>query len=114
RPAVIAGDLARSPVGRHRKSYGETRRNAERPRIADENRVEIGAVATAVFARIVDIAAAPALPALVVLHGRDHVVVNGARHLEIGFRMRPVHHLMGPCANLVVERYQTVWFEPAF
>jgi hypothetical protein len=113
RPTVIAGDLARPPVSRHRKSNDETRRNAERPGIADKNRVEIGAVSAAVFAGIIDVAAAPALAAFVVLHGRDYVVVNGARHFQIAFRVRRVHHFTGPCADLFVERYQTVRFEPA-
>jgi hypothetical protein len=37
-----------------------------------------------------------------------------ARHFQIGFRVCRVHHLTGPRTDLVVERHQTIRFEPAF
>ena len=113
RPAVIPPDLSCAARGGQREADGEPGRNADSARIADEDGVEVGAIAAPVFARIVDVAAAPSLAALVVLHGGHYVVVNGARLLEIGLRARGGDHFVGPGSNLAVEWHQAVRFHPA-
>jgi hypothetical protein len=41
------------------------------------------------------------------------VVVDGARLLKVGLSIGRVHHLLRPPSDLVVERHQAVWLEPA-
>src|SRR5262249_2958824 len=87
---------------------GETRGDSHGARVPDENGVEIGAVAAPRFARVVDVTAPPPLAGFVVLHRGNDVVVDGARHFEIGVRIRLFDYFASPGADLVVERNQPV------
>src|ERR1051326_8721505 len=111
-PAMVACDPSLPPVGGQREADREPRRNPHRTSIADEDGMEIGAVAPPLRAGVVDVPATPPLPALVVLHRRDHVIVDSPRHLEIGVRMRRLHHFARPFADLIIERNQAIGLEP--
>ena len=105
---MIAADLACAAICRQRKAYGKARRDAERAAIADEDGMEVCAVAAPGVARIIDVAASPALPALVVLHGGDDVIVNGPGFLQVGLCARRIHDLQRPLLDLTVNRHQPV------
>ncbi len=81
-PAVVARDPARRPVLRQRHSHHEARRNPERPRLGDEERVEVGAVPHSNVTRVESITPSPALSARVVLERDDNVVVQPLRLRE--------------------------------
>ncbi len=96
-----------------RKPDGESRGNAHGAGVADEDGVKVGTVSAARVAGVVDVAASPALSSLVIFDGGHHVIVNRPRHLEIGVRVRGVHHFLRPGPDLAVDRNQTVRLKPA-
>src|SRR6266404_5841070 len=75
RPAVISRYRAIMLISRQRKTNFEARRNSGRPHHADEQRVEISAVATLGSAGPYRIAVAPAGAGFVVAHSGNDVVV---------------------------------------
>src|ERR1700719_4742319 len=79
RPAVISRYGSSVLIRGQWKANLEARRNSRRPHHADEQRMEIGAVAPLGPARPDRIAVPPARSRFVVAHGGDHVIVDGAR-----------------------------------
>src|SRR2546430_11983366 len=80
--------------------------NAPRARHRDEQRMEVGAVPPFDVACIDGVAASPSLPALVVVHVRDYVVVDGP-----GLLVRRSVRIAYLCADqlyLSVDRTQAV------
>nr|GFD56793.1 hypothetical protein [Tanacetum cinerariifolium] len=65
-------------LGGQRQPDAEARRDTQGAAVADDDGVEIGAVAAAGVAGVVDVTAAPALAGFVVGHGAHHVLVDGA------------------------------------
>ncbi len=112
-PTVITGDLALAAIGREREPDCKPRGNAHRTGISDEDRVEIGAISAALLASEIYVAAPPALSGLVVLDGRNHVIVDRLRHLQIRVGVRRIDHFTRPFADLVVKRNQAVRLQPS-
>ena len=110
RPAVIARDLPLAVLGRQREADGEAGRDARGPVEADEQGVEVGAVAPLGVAGPGDVAVPPAGAALVVRHRLLHVVVDGARLFEVG--PLALGHRPGQRLDAVVERHQAVRLQP--
>src|SRR6185437_272470 len=79
RPAMVTGDLRVSGGGRQRKTYFESRRNAGGAGHADEEGMEVGAIAMLGCAGVDGVAVPPTRALMVVMHGSDHVVVDLAR-----------------------------------
>ena len=79
---MIAGDLRGMLVRRQGKSNFKARRNPLGTRHGDEQRMKVGAVALLGIAGIEHIAVSPARAGLVVAHGGEHVIVDGACLLE--------------------------------
>ena len=86
-PAVIAVDLPLAPVGRHRKAHLEAGRDSQRPRVADDEGVEVGAITALRVAGPVDVAPPPAVPAFVVLQVLDGIVVDCPDLLDVRLRL---------------------------
>jgi len=80
---VVAGDLPLLLVPREGEADGEARRDPRRTGETDEQGVEVRAVAALGVAGPGDVATPPALPALVVFHRGDDVVVDGMRLRQI-------------------------------
>ena len=105
RPAMITRDFARARCA-ERKANRKARRDSPRARERDEQRMEVGAVALFDVARIDGVAAAPSIPALVIRHVRDYVVVDGPS-LFVG-RTVGIAHLGAHQLYLSVDRNQAV------
>src|SRR5258706_15945291 len=110
---MVTGDLAGASIRGQRKPDRESRRNAHCTRISDKDGMEIRAVAASLIASEIDIALSPTGAALVVFHGRHHMVVNRPRLLKIGFCVRCVDYFLCPAADALVDLNQTVWLQPA-
>src|SRR5262249_12303649 len=109
RPAVVAADLPCPAVRRQREADGKARRYAQGAAISDEDRMKVGAVAPPGVASVVDVAASPSLPGLVILHGRDDVLIDGASLFQTGLGVRGFDDFLRPGFDLVVERHEAVW-----
>jgi hypothetical protein len=83
-PAVIAGDVAFGLRFGERETNFKARGNPGSAHHADEERVEIGAIAALGSAGPDGVAAAPAFAGLVVAHGGDDVIVDVACLGECG------------------------------
>lgn len=112
-PTVITADLPAAAFCGQRKTDGEPRRNVERPRVAGKDGVKIRTVAASRVARIINIAASPALSAFVVFDGCDHMIVNGARFFQIGFGISGGGDFLRSLFDFAVNRNQSVRQEPA-
>src|SRR5438876_10766265 len=75
--------------------------------------MEIRAVATTGITGVVDITSPPALAGLVVLHGRNNVIVNSPSFLEIAFSAGGIDHLLGPLLDLTVDGHKPIRLKPA-
>src|SRR5271169_3555410 len=82
RPAVIARYRPFVLIRRQRKTNLEARRNSGRPHHADQQRVEIRAVATLGSAGPYGITVAPTGAGLVVAHSGDDVIVDCSCFLQ--------------------------------
>ena len=81
-PAVVSSDLGGVLVGRQRESDLEAGRDALGSSHGNEQGMEVSAVAFLRVAGIEHVAATPARSGLVVAHGGEDVVVNGAGFVE--------------------------------
>ena len=84
RPAMVAADVAFRFSLRKRKADFKARGNARGAHHANEEGMEIGAVAPLGATGPDGVAAAPAFPGLVVAHGGENVVVEVAGFFESG------------------------------
>src|SRR5262245_9934940 len=75
--------------------------------------MKVGAVAAPGVASVVDVAASPSLPGLVILHGCDDVLIDGPRLFQIGLGVRGFDDFQRPGFDLVVERHEAVWLQPS-
>src|SRR5437762_2134195 len=113
RPAVVTLDFALAPFRRKWETNRETRGDSDRAAVTYEDSVKVGAVASARITGVIDVAATPARTGLVILNGRDDVIVNRPCLLQVSSRARCFYNLMSPLPNLVVERNQAVGRKPA-
>src|SRR6266576_3811175 len=110
-PAMVARDVTFGLAFGQRETDFETSGNARGTHHADEQRMEIGAVATLCSACPEGVAAAPAFAGFVIAHGGEHVIVDMAGLLDGGGITGSV--LPGKLGDGAVERNEFVGFEVA-
>ena len=108
-PAVVAGDITFGFGFGERETDFEARGDARSAHHANEERVEIGAIAALGSAGPNCVAAAPTFAGLVVMHGGNDVVINVARFGKIRGIARSL--LLGQLGNHAVQGNKPVGFQ---
>src|SRR5258708_5498021 len=110
---MITAYLAAASIRRQWKTDRKSRGNAQRARVADDDRMKVRAVSTPRIAGVIDITASPALSVFMVFDGGNGVFVDAPDLFKTGPGARRVDDLMRPPLYLAVNRHKPVGLKPS-